>query len=198
GRAIPYTSFTRGAVLIDDVTIDKGAGAVVFGNFELAEQGGVGAIDNRNPLPGGLTSADVWRSTGKPVSPNWHAEALANLQYNDLCGPSNSPARQCNIGGVVVTAGNHDNNENAGDDRYLAFREISQDLVSPTIDLVTPPLNAPNEQGITASIANATRSIRLRYELYTGMFNIQFTGESWTVGVQMYPSLMPNGGKCWG
>src|SRR5262249_31910432 len=98
GRTGPSTPLPRGAVPVAAVFYDRGAGAVNSGDFELAEQGGIGAIDNRFPLPGVLTSRDVWRSTGKPISPNWHAEALANLNYGDLCGPPNSPARQCNIG----------------------------------------------------------------------------------------------------
>ena len=104
----------------------------------MAEQGGANAIDNRFPLPPALTVNDVWRTTGKPVMPYFHIEALSNLTYNDLCGPSNSPARVCNIGGLVITAGNHDDGENAGDTRFTAFREVSQMVVSPTINLAGP------------------------------------------------------------
>src|SRR5262249_29843005 len=47
-RTSGYNSAGRGAVLIDDVSIDKGAGAVVIGNFEQNEQSGlVNSIDNR-------------------------------------------------------------------------------------------------------------------------------------------------------
>jgi hypothetical protein len=65
-RSSGYTSAGWGAVQIDDVTIDTGAGPVVIGSFEGAEQSGVNAIDNRFPLPPGLANNDVWRSTGKP------------------------------------------------------------------------------------------------------------------------------------
>src|SRR6185503_18195929 len=117
-RASLYNSAGRGAVLLDDVTIDAGSGAQVIGDFETAEQGGVNAIDNRFPLPGGLAVTDVWRSTGKPPGQYFHLEALSGLAYFDLCGPPNSPKRTCNIGGVVLTAGNHDDGENAADSRF--------------------------------------------------------------------------------
>src|SRR5580765_854142 len=199
-RLSGYNSAGRGAVLLDDVSIDKGAGAVVIGDFETAEQGGVNAIDNRFPLPGGLQVTDVWRTTGKPPSEYFHAEALSNLTYNDLCGPPNSPARVCNIGGVVTTVGNHDDGENAGDTRFTAFREISQMLVSPTINLIGNGAGGatPNAQGITNSIANASDDVILWYDIYAGMFNLSFSGESWVFGSQTYPALMPNGGLCWG
>src|SRR5262249_40910121 len=62
-----FNSFGRGAVLLDDVQVQKaGGGFSTIGDFETAEQGGVGAIDNRYPLVGGLTSTDVWRTSGKP------------------------------------------------------------------------------------------------------------------------------------
>jgi hypothetical protein len=199
-RSSGYDSAGRGAVLLDDVAIDTGSGPSVIGNFEKPEQGGVNAIDNRFPLPAGLAVTDVWRTTGKPPGEYFHMEALSNLTYNDLCGPPGSPARVCNIGGVVLTAGNHDDGENAGDTRYTAFREISQLCVSPTINLVGNGVGGatPNAMGLTASIVNASDDIVLVYDIYAGMFNLEFTGESWSFGVQAYPAIMPNGGKCWG
>src|SRR5207249_3759535 len=44
-----YSSNGYGAVQVDDITIDTGAGAAVVGDFEGAEQGGVNQIDNRFP-----------------------------------------------------------------------------------------------------------------------------------------------------
>ena len=200
-RTSGYSSFTRGAVLIDDVTvsINGGASPAGYGTFELAEQGGVNAIDNRFPLPPLTNVTDVWRTTGKPPGEYWHTEALANLTYNDLCGAPNSPARNCNIGGVVTTVGNHDDGENAGDSRFTAFREVSQMLVSPTINLIGNGAGGttPNAQGITSSIANASDDWILWYDIYAGMFNLSFSGESWVFGSQTYPAIMPNGGKCW-
>ena len=197
-----YTSNTRGAVLLDDVTISVGGGGspAGYGTFELAEQGGVNAIDNRNPLPPGLTATDVWRTTGKPPGEYFHVEALSNLTYNDLCGPSNSPARVCNIGGAVTTVGNHDDGENAGDTRFTAFREISQFLMSPTINLIGDGVGGatPNAMGLTTSIVHASKDVILWYDMYAGMFNLSFSGESWVFGSQCYPATQPNGAKIWG
>jgi len=141
-----YSSNGWGAVQIDDVTIDTGAGAIVIGDFETPEQGGVNAIDNRFPLPPALGVTDVWRSTGKPPPEYFHIAALSGLTYNDLCGPPNSPARSCNIGGLVLTVGNHDDGENAGDSRFTAFREVSQHCFSPTINLLPGPGGVPNSR----------------------------------------------------
>jgi len=195
-----YTSNGRGAVLLDDVTIDTGAGPTVIGDFEKPEQGGVNAIDNRFPLPPGLAVTDVWRSTGKPPAEYFHVEALSGLTYNDLCGPPDSPARICNIGGVVLNVGNHDDNEDSGDSRFTPFREVSEYCMSPTIDLLGQGVGGatPNAMGITNSIANATNDVILWYDMYAGMYNLSFSGNSWVWGSQCYPATMPNGGKCWG
>ena len=200
GRNSGYTSFGYGAVLMDDVSVDLGAGPVTIGDFELPEQGGVNAIDNRFPLPPGLTATDVWRSTGKPPGEYFHLEDLNSLTYNDLCGPPGSPARHCNIGGLVVTAGNHDDGEGAGDSRFTAFREISQMLMSPTINLLGDGIGGavPNSQGITSSIASVSDDYILWYDIYAGMMNLAFTGNSWAYGAQTYPApQIGNAGKAW-
>jgi len=178
---------------------------VVAGDFELDEQGGVSAIDNRYPgiagqpdPPASVNSANNWRSTGKPPGEYMHVESLSTLTYNDLCGPPNSPARNCNIGGLVISVGNHDDGENAGDSRFTAFREISQIMVSPTINLVPGPGGAANPMGISATIRNASDDYIVRYDIYAGMFNLFFTGNAWNVGNQAYPSQQPNGAECWG
>ena len=197
-RASGYTSNGYGAAQIDDVMIDKGAGAIVIGDFEGAEQSGVNAIDNRFPLPPALATTDVWRSTGKPVGTYFHVEPLSNLTYNDLCGPPNSPARACNIGGNVITPGNHDVGEATSDPRFAAMRESMTYNQSPTIDFLPGPGGVPNAQGITASIASASDDWILWYDIYAGMFNLTFTGISWVWGYQAYPALQPNGCKGWG
>lgn len=196
-RSSGYTSAGKGAVQIDDVSIDTGSGAVVIGSFEGSEQGGVNNIDNRFPLPPGLASTDVWRSTGKPPGINMHVEALSNLTYNDLCGPADSPARYCNIEGLVITAGNHDDAEGAGDSRFTAFREISQYILSPTINLIGGPLGTANSMGLTDTGVDASDDIYLWYDFYAGMFNLSFSGQSWVWGAVTYPATQPNGAKCW-
>ena len=200
-RTSGYTSAGRGAVQVDDVTITVGAGApVVIGDFEGSEQGGLHTIDNRfdAAAPPGVNSLNNWRATGKPAMPYMHAEALANLTYNDLCGPPNSPARVCNIGGVVVAVGNHDDSENAGDSRFTAFREVSQSMISPTINFLPGAGGVANSQGISATIRNASDDWILWYDIYAGMFNLWFSGQSWVFGHQTYPAQQPNGAEIWG
>jgi hypothetical protein len=200
-----YTSSGRGAVQVDDITIDTGSGPVVFGDFELAEQGGVGAIDNRFPgiagkpdPPAGVNSENNWRSTGKPPGEYMHVEALSNLTYNDLCGPPDSPARSCNIGGLVIAVGNHDDNERAGDSRFTPFREVSHNIVSPTINFMPGPGGVANSQGISATIRNASDDYVIVYDMYAGMFDLTFQGNSWIMGHQSYPAAQPNGAEIWG
>jgi hypothetical protein len=197
-RTSGYTSAGRGAVQVDDVTIDNGVGSTLIGDFETSEQGGVNAIDNRFPLPPGLAGTDVWRSTGKPPGEYFHVEPLSNLTYNDLCGPADSPSRQCNIGGLVLTVGNHDDGENSGDSRFTAFREISHLCYSPTINFVPGPGGVANSQGISSTIRSASDDYILMYDMYAGMFNLSFSGNSWVFGSQCYPAQQPNGAKCWG
>src|ERR1041385_4464612 len=195
-----YTSFGRGAVQVDNVSIDKGAGPVMIGDFETPQQGGVNAIDNRFPLPPGLLATDVWRTTAKAPPARMHLEPISNLTYNDLCGNVNSPNRLCNISGLVATPGNHDDGENIGDSRFTAYRECMDYIMSPTINLVGkgPGGATPNGMGITSSIANASRDVILWYDLYAGASNLSFTGISWVYGYQAYPNLSTNGAKEWG
>src|SRR5436190_227212 len=162
-----YTSFGRGAVEVDNVTIDKGAGPVVIGDFETPQQGGVNAIDNRFPLPPALQITDVWRATAKAPPARMHVEPVSSLTYNDLCGSVTSPSRLCNIGGLIVTPGNHDDGEGIGDSRFTAWRECMDYIMSPTINLVGKGVGGatPNGMGITSSIANASDDIILWYDL---------------------------------
>src|SRR5690348_1781944 len=176
-----FSSYSRGAAILDDVTVNTGSGPSVIGNFEGAEESGANSIDNRDtPFTTALTN---WKSTGKPPSIYFHTENLANLTYNDLCGPPNSPARFCNIGGVVLSAGNKDDNGDSGDSRYTSDREVQHLMVSPTINLVadTSVANTPNSEGITSTIKDATDDYWLWYDLYAGMFNLFFTGDAWVL-----------------
>ncbi|MEO5988013.1 MAG: hypothetical protein ABIU54_10525, partial [Candidatus Eisenbacteria bacterium] len=194
-RATGYTSASRGAAMIDEVIVNGQA----FGTFEGAPQGGAGTIDNRDASDGrpDITSLTNWRATGKSPAQWFHVEALENLTYNDLCGPPNSPARLCNIGGVVMTAGNHDDGERHCDSRYLSDREAMHGITSPTIDLIAG--STPNAMGLTNSIVDATDDYYVWYDMYAGMFNLVFSGNAWTYGASAYPAMqVGNGGKCWG
>jgi hypothetical protein len=189
-----FNSATRGAAIIDDVTVNGNN----IGDFELAEQGGTNSIDNRvgaNPL-------NVWKSTGKPPSIYYHLENVTNgsVTYNDLCGPWDSPARFCNIAGNALVAGNHDDFERHGDSRYLSDREILTGAWSPTINMVVDEVNnTPNPMGITASIKDVTDDYYVWYDIYAGMFNLQFSGNAWQFGAQGYPcKSLNNGCYVWG
>jgi hypothetical protein len=185
-------------VQVDNVTIDKGAGPVVFGDFETPQQGGVNAIDNRFPLPPALQVTDVWRTTAKAPPARMHVEPVSSLTYNDLCGSFNSPNRICNINGLIVTPGNHDDGEGIGDTRFTAWRECMDYIMSPTINLLNGPGGAVNAMGLRQSIASATDDIILWYDLYAGCANLSFTGVSWVYGHQSFPGVQSNGAKVWG
>jgi hypothetical protein len=186
-----YSSLGRGAVQIDDVVVN----ASNIGDFEGSEQGGVNTIDNRT----GASPLTNWKSTGKPPAILFHPRALADLTYNDLCGPPESPARFCNIFGTVISAGNYDDGERAGDSRYQSQREVMHGMFSPTINMVTDQINnTPNAQGLTASIVDVTDDIYVWYDIYAGMFNLNFSGNAWTFGSACYPARMNNGGYAWG
>src|SRR6185369_4546276 len=193
-----YNSAGRGAVQVDNVTIDKGAGPVVFGDFETPQQGGVNAIDNRFPLPPALQVTDVWRSTAKAPPARLHVEPVSSLTYNDLCGSFDSPNRICNINGLIVTPGNHDDGEVIGDTRFTAWRECRDYIMSPTINLLDGPGGGLNAMGLRRSIASATDDIILWYDLYAGCANLSFTGVSWVYGHQSFPGTQSNGAKVWG
>ncbi len=193
-----YSSLGRGAAQVDDVTIDRGAGPELIGDFETLQQGGVNAIDNRFPLPPGLDATQVWRSTGKPAPTYVHLEPLSNLVYEDLCGPPGSPARQCNLSGLVLVTGNHDLGETMADSRFPAFRETRTYIMSPTINLVGGPGGTPNSMGITSSIAHASLDHFIAYDFYWGFESFLFSGMTWGFGYQSYPTVqVGNGGKSW-
>ncbi|MFN8586943.1 MAG: FlgD immunoglobulin-like domain containing protein [Candidatus Eisenbacteria bacterium] len=186
-----YTSNGRGAVQIDDVVVNGSN----IGDFEGSEQGGVNTIDNR----AGASATTNWKSTGKPPAIYFHLAALADLTWNELCGPPDSPARSCNIFGTVFAAGNADDAEHVGSRDYLSDREVQHGILSPTIIMATDQINnTPNAQGLTSTIVDATDDWYIWYDMYAGMFNLNFTGNSWTYGAQSFPAQMANGAQCWG
>lgn len=190
-----FNSATRGAAIIDDVTVNS----VVIGSFEGLEQGGSDTIDNRI----GVSPLNNWKSTGKPPSIYFHLENVSDgaVVYNDLCGAWDSPARFCNISGLAMVAGNHDDFEKHGDSRYQSDREALHGMWSPTINLVVDetPANTPNAQGVTATMKDVTDDYYVWYDIYAGMFNLQFSGNAWQFGAHGYPcTQLNNGAKVWG
>ena len=144
------------------MSITGGAIAVSSG-FETAAEIGNSIEAPNSALPGPAVGAGyalgTWKSTGKPGGLYFHTHPIFGgdigggnfytpLAYNDLCGPPDSEARFCNIDGVVVSLGDHDRGEASGGVNGTAFQEISDGIVSPTLNLCVPAYPGQNEIGI--------------------------------------------------
>jgi len=188
-----FDSATRGAALLDDVTVN----GVVVGDFELPEQGGPGAIDNR---PGASPLAH-WKSSGKPPSVYFHLGNLeAGINYAELCGAWDSPARVCDIRGNVLQSGCYDVFEALMDPRYESMRNGFPGAWSPTIDMTVARdgSNAVNPHGLTESIVTASGGIHLLLDVYAGQLNLPFTGVGYWPACQVWPVAQANNGaKVW-
>ncbi len=186
-----FDSGAMGAALIDNVTMRIGAGATVtIGDFES-----VGSIDNQVSTP----ATAAWKSTGKPPGLQPHLESLDNLAYADVVGPSDSPYRQCDIGGGVVSMGSHDEGEAAGSTTTAADRDRRDAIVSPTI-VLRGPYSGPggtNAHGLTLAQANPTDDYFVQYDVYDGLAALRFHGNSYRVGVQAYPITDMRGQPSW-
>jgi hypothetical protein len=203
-RVSSFQSNGWGAVQIDDVIVN-GTNIGTFDGNERAD--GLGAAPNADAVIDNSTSTTAlgnWKSTGKPPTIHWHPRNIAQLRYEDLCGPPDSPNRFCNIGGIVISAGNRDDNEGAGDRRFFSERERLDGMLSPSISFVTagagdPKL--PNSMGIWYDVVNPWAvgdDYYIVYDMYAGIFNLNFTGNAWTFGCQAYPARQVNGRIAWG
>ncbi len=184
-QSLGYTSGGAGAAVIDKVEIAKGAGGLsLLGGFEDANE-----IDNSV----GVTALSKWKSTGKAPQAYHHPHFLSNggvptagLVYQDLCGQVGNAARICDMRGVVVSAGDHDNDERSGGTFGTAEQEPFQGIISPVINLAAS--GSPNSMGLTALTADATDDYYVDYELYTGIFDFFNQGNAWRVGFKSYPA----------
>ncbi len=187
-----YDSATRGAVMIDDVTVN----GVLIGDFEGPEQGGSNTIDNRL----GVSPLDNWKSTGKPPSVYAHlGNVEAGIPYADICGAWDSRQRYCNIRGNVLMMGNHDGFEAMNDPRYEAYREGWPGVWSPTINMTVARdgSNAVNPQGLTESIVTTSGTwggTEIHFDVYDGYYPLDFTGVGYWWMAQVYPVEQPNNG----
>lgn len=193
-----FNSKGRGAARLDNVAVDLGAGAVVIGDFETAAND----IDNSSSF----TAALRWKSTGKPPAIYFHTHDLATLTFEDLCGDVNSAFRICDLKGTVVSAGNHDFFERAGDpinnSNHSANEAGNWGMVSPTVNLKALS-KTKNAWDLTGEEAVATEDYYIWYAMYAGIFDIFASGNAWQSGLQNYPSTQPAGGpapgtKEWG
>jgi FlgD Ig-like domain len=210
-----------GAAVVDNVTVQKDAGAVTaIGGFESVSE-----INNSmNFGPYGNRShpnhpINTWKSTGKPTKVYGHVHPLAGdaargydpLIYQDLCGQPGDPSRICDLDGVVVSSGDHDYFESSGGIFGTAEQDPFEGMYSPVINLtgqgfttrliqgVSTPVN---NMGLSAADADATEDYYLDYELYAGRFNIFTTGCAWRQGCISYPGANTAAGtgeyKRWG
>ena len=214
GTGGSYNSGTQGAVRIDNVVLASNSVQLLSSGFETAAE-----IDNTiegansgtpGPTVGQGYALGSWKSTGKPPKCYAHTHPIfggdigggnvyAPLAYSDLCGAPDSPNRQCNIGGSVVSTGDHDDNEAAGGGAGTPFLENINGVMSPTINLVTPEdFHALNNMGLDRVHVQTTNDWFVRYDTYLGIFDIFADGNVWGHWQYNYPALQANGAKVWG
>ena len=212
GTGSTSRSWGYGAVRIDDASI-TGCASPVSSGFETPAEidNTIEGPDSQTPGPpvGEGYALISWKATGKPPATYSHSHPVFGglvgpgnsyllLAYGDLCGLPDSPLRGCNIHGVVVSTGDHDDNEATGGPLGSAFKETRQGILSPTINLVTPPMPGVNNCGLDEAHVNSTGDWVLLYDIYAGIFNVMQTGNVWQLGVQCYPVTQANGSKVWG
>ncbi|MBI5711294.1 MAG: hypothetical protein HZC42_13500 [Candidatus Eisenbacteria bacterium] len=217
GGSTGYTSGTEGAVRIDDVSIVGGT-STITSPFDAASEinNAVEAPNAGSPGPavGQGYALAAWHATGKPPAIFFHPHPIhggdigggnfyAPLDYHDLCGDPESAARFCNIHAVVISAGDHDNAERAGGDTSpaapLAWLERSDGMVSPSICMTgMGAYPAINGIGLDEDDVDVSDDIYEWYDMYAGVFNLSFSGQSWMPAFQSWPATQVNGIKCWG
>jgi hypothetical protein len=192
-----FTSRTRGAAIIDDVSVTQGGPNLVdFGDFENA------ASVNNAAAP---TAA--WRSTGKPPGVYVHTHSVdpavvGAAPWNDPCSPPSitdpsAPNRGCNMVGNVLTGGDHDNNEKPGGTFGGPDQDRARWAASPTINLRSTGVGDYNGMGIDSDIADAVEWV-LWNEYHSPGFRGNVTGNFFSWGIQAYPARQANGLTVWG
>jgi hypothetical protein len=182
-----YTSNQRGAAVIDRVSYQLGANpAVTIGDFENASD-----IDN-DP---NASAVSAWKSTGKPPGIFHHTHVFADLIYEDLCGQKGDVSRQCNMSGVVISAGDHDHGEAAGGlVDGTADRERNDGIMSPTIQFCGPYTGpgGTNRHGLKAAGSgpgdvDADEDVYVWYDIYTAVMDPFTKGNLWRYAMMSYP-----------
>jgi hypothetical protein len=212
GTGGSYNSGTQGAVRIDNVVVTSNSTQLLSSGFETAAEIN-NTVEGENtdtpgPAVGEGYALGFWHATGKPPKLYAHTHPIyggdigggnvyAPLTWNDICGKPNSPIRQCNVKGVVVSTGDHDNNEAAGGGAGTPFRENVNGMMSPTINLITPE-SGVNNMGIDRYHAETTDDWYVRYDQYAGIFDIYADGNIWGHWQYNYPAVQANGAVVWG
>ncbi len=195
-----------GAAIVDQVTISKdGSVPVVLGGFESP-----GEINNAMDFgPYGNKShaqhpLNVWKSTGKPLKIYSHIHPMAGdpgrgyvpLVYQDICGQPGDLNRICNMVGVVMSVGDHDNFEASGGVFGTGEQEPFDGFWSPTVNLtgqgyttriINGVVTPVNNMGLSADDADPTEDFYVDYEMYTGRFDIFATGNAWRFMFKCFP-----------
>jgi len=191
---VSYSSGTRGAAIIDNVVVNGWAAA--NGDFEDPN-----SINNDTAI----SATSAWKSTGKPPQSFFHIHKIAGpgspLDFRDPCGGVDSPNRQCNMYGNVLTPGNHDaTGDKEGGDFGSNLQDAQRFAISPTINLSATANGVYNDQGIDDEIARTTGDYFNLLSIYTaGMVDpaVSTAGlQGW--GCQSYPARQANGSISWG
>src|SRR5580765_89618 len=202
-----FSSFTRGAAIIDNVVILKnGAGSnmITNGDFEADN-----AINNDTAV----SATTAWKSTGKPPGVYVHVHCVNTncTQYtpglwNDPCSPPTltdpkAGNRGCNMVGNVLSGGDHDVQEKPGGLFGANDQDRQRLAVSPVIITATNQADPTqyNAVGLNKDImANATEWA-LWFDVHTpGFRGSGGNGNLRSVGLQNYPARQQNGALCWG
>jgi hypothetical protein len=207
-----YSSGGQGAVVIDDVEVSYDGGMTFVKAVQEAAQrllppeGGGGrryrilgdfeSVDQVNNDPS-VDPLNAWKTTGKPPAIFHHVHNSATLVYQDLCGPVGGPLRVCNLTGNVISAGDHDNSEEAGGQLETAEQERMDGIYSPTINLCNPGGVGANAMGITDAIARVTDDYYVEYDIYTGIFDPFSLGNLWRFAWSCWPGRQADGTACW-
>ena len=190
GAVAGFTSGTRGAAIIDNVSATMGGGNLVAGgDFETS----------MNP---------AWHSTGKPPGIYAHVHSVdpslgSNAApWNDPCSTPNfadpsAANRQCNMISNVLTGGDHDNQEKPGGLFGGPTQDRARWVASPTINLKSTGPGDYNGQGIDAEIADATEWV-FQWDYHSPGFRGNVNGNFFSIGLQAYPARQANGLTVWG
>ena len=212
GTGGSYTSGGSGAARVTNVAI---AGCTpAFATSTFASDGEIDdtiePADRESPGPavGPGHAFAAWHATGKPPKHMAHTHPLFGgdigggnyyppLAYADLCGPPDSPIRQCNIDNVIVSTTDHDLGEAAGGALGTPFLGNRNGLLSPAINLVTPATGV-NDIGLDRAHVTSRADWLITYDIYAGIFAASQQGNVWGNSIQCWPARQSNGCVVWG
>jgi hypothetical protein len=197
-----YNSGYLGAAQVDNVSIDLGAGPVSLGGFDT--KGDIdNSTDNDQVGQNGYVNNN-WHTSSKPPAIVHHIHDLADLLYQDLCGPPGAINRVCDLGGNVISQGDHDLGEAFNGPFGTAEQERFEGITSPTINLSfedndSDPntVEGVNNMGLNSDTAVPTGNYLVGYHMYTGGYDLFSLGSGWQVYAKAYPATQVDGQRTW-